>query len=298
MNHLIAQYSSSEDDAESPVRTGPAHSSLSGSVHSHEPAASEPETQDAVDDFEEQLRLLQQEIHDAGANPDSAQDTPAVDPSFASSATSNFNSVGEQDDASDSNLHAGSAAKPQSPEPQFTRHSSLEDLMNDPALETKTSKIKNLLLHHGLIRQELDVSPLDATRPQSEPGQELIEKIILWTNLREKNLYFNTRLLNTHAFRNPLIMNKMMDFMELDGHGTLLSKVMYDPKELASWPDYAFLGTTSRTALTTVNRKPPTASGSSQERKIDFQKASVSSQAPKKQGKREREFSFGPRKRI
>lgn len=76
-----------------------------------------------------------------------------------------------------------------------------------PAIESiMASKVKAILLEQGLITdREFKKAPNPDIR-----DSDLTEKIIKWTELRAKGLTFNDRLLSTHAFRNPSIMNKAL----------------------------------------------------------------------------------------
>jgi hypothetical protein len=62
-------------------------------------------------------------------------------------------------------------------------------------------------------------------------------KIETWLRLRDAGQHFNARLAKNHTFRNPLIMEKMIDFMELDPDGSKLKKSLFDPAGIKLLPD-------------------------------------------------------------
>jgi hypothetical protein len=51
-----------------------------------------------------------------------------------------------------------------------------------------------------------------------------------WKSLMNQGLYFNDRLENTPAFRNPSIISKLIDFLGVDEFGTNLDPKVFDPK--------------------------------------------------------------------
>jgi HCNGP-like protein len=90
---------------------------------------------------------------------------------------------------------------------------------NDEIPQTTTQKIAKILRSQGLIKKRT----FDYSLPCSTELQTKIEK---WTELKNEGLTFNNRLENTHAFKNPSIMSKMISFLELDPYATCLNKVV------------------------------------------------------------------------
>ncbi|KAJ3322214.1 hypothetical protein HDV06_003274 [Boothiomyces sp. JEL0866] len=107
-----------------------------------------------------------------------------------------------------------------------------EELNKNEDPDTNAFKVKHILQKQEVLEHHKIPTVTE------ECPDELLNKIILWTDLREKGMYFNGRLRNTHAFRNPLIMNKMIQFMELDQYGTEFKKDVFDPKALLKLPSY------------------------------------------------------------
>ncbi|KAJ3311784.1 hypothetical protein HDV04_003796 [Boothiomyces sp. JEL0838] len=97
---------------------------------------------------------------------------------------------------------------------------------------TNAFKVKHILQKQGMLEHH------KIPNVTEEPSEELLNKIILWTDLMERGMHFNERLRNTHAFRNPRIMNKMIEFMELDQYGTEFKKDIFDPQVLLKLPSY------------------------------------------------------------
>jgi hypothetical protein len=111
------------------------------------------------------------------------------------------------------------------------------EVVDETRQATITERIASILQKQGYVASHL---PKGTSSP---PDDALVEKIALWTSVREKGLHFNQRLLNTHAFCNPLIMNKMISYMELDENGTNYSSSMLDPTTILALPDYTTLST-------------------------------------------------------
>lgn len=84
--------------------------------------------------------------------------------------------------------------------------------------QTTTQKIFKILHSKKLISKKM----FDYTAPCLSELQSKIEK---WTELKNEGLTFNNRLENTHAFRNPSIMSKMISFLELDPYASNMRKV-------------------------------------------------------------------------
>jgi hypothetical protein len=63
-------------------------------------------------------------------------------------------------------------------------------------------------------------------------------KMEKWTELRRNGTSFNGALMNNKGFRNPSIMNKLIEFLELDEYGSNYPKEEYDPR---GFPPESFL---------------------------------------------------------
>jgi hypothetical protein len=112
------------------------------------------------------------------------------------------------------------------------------EIVDETREATVTEKVALILRKQGYVASNLpkETSP--------NPDDPLVEKIALWSSVREQGLHFNQRLLNTHAFCNPLIMNKMISYMELDENGTNFPAPILDPATVLALPSYTSLGDT------------------------------------------------------
>ncbi|KAI8920927.1 HCNGP-like protein-domain-containing protein [Powellomyces hirtus] len=63
--------------------------------------------------------------------------------------------------------------------------------------------------------------------PYNCPNSAKIEK---WLHLKAAGMRFNDRLEQTHAFRNPSIMSKLIEYLGLDELGSNFPSHIYDPK--------------------------------------------------------------------
>jgi hypothetical protein len=113
----------------------------------------------------------------------------------------------------------------------------IPEIIDETRGETVVDKVYSLMHQQGALSLGLPMS----IRPDAE--DPLQQKIQLWIDLREKGLYFNERLLNTHEFCNPLIMDKMISYMELDQYGTNLDEEELNPTEILSLPSFEQLST-------------------------------------------------------
>ena len=202
-----------------------------------EPQESEPLEED---EFEREYRLLNESIQEE------ERIQIHVD-SMKSSPKSNFNSFQSIDPSADTPAIHPSAADIDTP----TINTPTIDTptINTPTIGTPidgvssstTQKVRNILSSQKWL--EMDSLPQDLNLVHTSFSSQMQDKILNWHALRkEKGLYFNERLLNTLEFRNPKIMNKMLEFMNLDAHASNLSTLMYDPSSVASWPHYQELG--------------------------------------------------------
>lgn len=99
--------------------------------------------------------------------------------------------------------------------------------------ESTTQKVHALLKKQGLLDSKIPTSTIDNT-----PSEELTKKISLWTQLKESGTNFNQRLLNTHQFRNPLIMSKMLGFFDLDPNGSNFNQRLFDLANINKLPNH------------------------------------------------------------
>lgn len=66
--------------------------------------------------------------------------------------------------------------------------------------------------------------------PEMPVDPELQAKMEKWTQLRNSGTSFNRALMNNAAFRNPGIMGKLIEFLDLDEYGSNYPKEEHDPR--------------------------------------------------------------------
>nr|KAJ3421954.1 hypothetical protein HK105_001721 [Polyrhizophydium stewartii] len=109
-------------------------------------------------------------------------------------------------------------------------------------------RLRHELVRQALVRQGyIDAAHLDLRTPEQlaehqaahgrQPTQAMQERIERFTALRSRGVFLNDRLVGTHSFRNPSIMSKLIEFLELDEAGTNLEPSVYDPR---AFPKQAF----------------------------------------------------------
>ncbi|KAI9017810.1 HCNGP-like protein-domain-containing protein [Gaertneriomyces semiglobifer] len=80
------------------------------------------------------------------------------------------------------------------------------------------------------------------------------QKVARFLSLKAQGMHFNDRLMRTHAFRNPSIMSKMIEFLGLDETGSNYVKDVFDPKR---WPKEAFYDEMLKTQPAPAPAPPP-----------------------------------------
>ncbi|KAJ3175394.1 SAP30-binding protein [Geranomyces variabilis] len=118
-----------------------------------------------------------------------------------------------------------SAAAPNAANPHPPSHL----LPSDPECETPAAKLARLLR-----------PPPGTVLPPEPPGDAdpaIQAKISKWLDLKASGMVFNDRLEATHAFRNPSITSKMIEYLGLDERGSNFSKDVYNP---AGFPPEAY----------------------------------------------------------
>ncbi|KAJ3163118.1 SAP30-binding protein [Geranomyces michiganensis] len=91
----------------------------------------------------------------------------------------------------------------------------------DPESETPAEKLTRLLRSPPGV-----VLPPE---PDGEADPAIQAKISRWLELKASGMVFNDRLESTHAFRNPSITSKMIEYLGLDERGSNFSKEIYNP---------------------------------------------------------------------
>ncbi|KAL2757518.1 hypothetical protein ACRALDRAFT_1068084 [Sodiomyces alcalophilus JCM 7366] len=127
-----------------------------------------------------------------------------------------------------------------------------EDLASQPDAPSSPYSANRALLRHLTLptHPDLDIPP----SPPRSPPPGLNEKFEKFLDLKRKNVHFNSKLANSSALRNPSLMDKLIDFIELgpeEGSSgdvnyrrqyvTTLSPDVWDPTGPA-FPDWAFRG--------------------------------------------------------
>ncbi|KAI9033266.1 HCNGP-like protein-domain-containing protein [Hyaloraphidium curvatum] len=66
--------------------------------------------------------------------------------------------------------------------------------------------------------------------PEGAVDPQLQAKMEKWTQLKREGTSFNKALMNNKAFRNPSIMNKLIEFLDLDQFGSNFPPDSFDPR--------------------------------------------------------------------
>ncbi|TPX62322.1 hypothetical protein PhCBS80983_g00556 [Powellomyces hirtus] len=91
--------------------------------------------------------------------------------------------------------------------------------------------------------------------PYNCPNSAKIEK---WLHLKAAGMRFNDRLEQTHAFRNPSIMSKLIEYLGLDELGSNFPSHIYDPK---AFSEDAFFDRIAHRQATDRPPPPPAVQG-------------------------------------
>jgi hypothetical protein len=81
---------------------------------------------------------------------------------------------------------------------------------------------------------DLDIPP----SPPGSPPPAIDKKLQQFLELKKKGIHFNSKLEQSSALRNPSLMDKLMQFAEIEGrdqYGTTLSEDLWNPKALPKW---------------------------------------------------------------
>ncbi|KAI8824457.1 HCNGP-like protein-domain-containing protein [Fimicolochytrium jonesii] len=99
---------------------------------------------------------------------------------------------------------------------------------------TRSETLRALLRPAGFVDDdEMDIP----SEPDGEPNPITQAKIEKWLAIKASGTHFNDRLEQTHAFRNPSIMSKLIEYLDLDELGSNYPKDIFDPH---SFPKEAF----------------------------------------------------------
>jgi hypothetical protein len=117
----------------------------------------------------------------------------------------------------------------------------LQGLIDDKIVysPSETDKLQMLgyLLRNANILPDTMLIPTQS----GSPSPSLQTKIQKWTELKQQGISFNSRLLNTPAFLNPSITQKMIDFLEFTEYGSNYNVSIFDPMHFQH-VDYKNLG--------------------------------------------------------
>ena len=91
-------------------------------------------------------------------------------------------------------------------------------LLNDSVPVEMKSELYQILAQQALL------SGKEVSKPTMSLDEPLRKRILVWMNLKGHGKHFNEQLMGNHTFRNPMIMNKMVEFMQLDSTKTKLTK--------------------------------------------------------------------------
>lgn len=111
--------------------------------------------------------------------------------------------------------------------------------------------------------------------PTGSPVESTNAKFKQFLKLKQRGVHFNEKLVHSAAMRNPSLMQKLLDFAEIDEeeqYKTSLSNSLWNP---AAFPEYAFKEHLAKSQQKILKRKEEEKSNSQREN-IDFVSASTS----------------------
>ncbi|RDA84428.1 hypothetical protein CP532_2123 [Ophiocordyceps camponoti-leonardi (nom. inval.)] len=144
-----------------------------------------------------------------------------------------------------------------------------------PSDRTSSSVDDRALIHHLTLPTvpDLDIPP----SPPGSPPSRTSKSFEQFLQLKKKGTHFNAKLDQSTSLRNPSIMDKLMDFAELEGlkqYETTLSPDLWNP---AAFPEAAFYDRLRKTRERIVKeREDERASGS--RTTIDFVPSTTTSE--------------------
>ncbi|KND01481.1 uncharacterized protein SPPG_03282 [Spizellomyces punctatus DAOM BR117] len=127
-------------------------------------------------------------------------------------------------------------------------HQGITEPVDDIAIAEAEAKLRQLLKPPPIEGEENSGIPPE---PDDEADEATQAKIAKWLDLKGSGMHFNARLEQTHAFRNPSIMSKLIEYLGLDETGSNYPKEIYDPH---GFPEEAFF---DRIAHKQATERPP-----------------------------------------
>ncbi|KAI8910269.1 HCNGP-like protein-domain-containing protein [Gorgonomyces haynaldii] len=116
--------------------------------------------------------------------------------------------------------------------------------------DPKLVQVRQLLVKRGYLPQQPKRNRYIA---DGLPDPNLESKLNKWMDLKKQGLHLVERLEGTHAFRNPSIISKMVEYTGLTEYGTNYSKYHYDPNR---FPDNVYYEALEKEQSTIRTQKP------------------------------------------
>ncbi|CAM1506758.1 Fc.00g063990.m01.CDS01 [Cosmosporella sp. VM-42] len=114
-----------------------------------------------------------------------------------------------------------------------------EPLINEP--DSTQAPLSPYSANRALLRDLTLPSVPNMDIPPSPPGSPLAganKKFEQFLELKKKGVHFNAKLEQSVALKNPSLMDKLMDFVEIDNrsqYSTTLSTDLWDPNAFPEW---------------------------------------------------------------
>ncbi|KAI8910502.1 HCNGP-like protein-domain-containing protein [Entophlyctis helioformis] len=114
-------------------------------------------------------------------------------------------------------------------------------IQDDEQDQTRLARMRQILLSQGYLAPDyashfppepLAATASTATSTSTPTPASLADRLGRFRDLRSRGVYLNDRLVHTHAFRNPAIMSKLIEYLQLDEAGSNFPKATFDPAGL------------------------------------------------------------------
>ncbi|KAH6575463.1 hypothetical protein BASA50_005494 [Batrachochytrium salamandrivorans] len=158
-----------------------------------------------------------------------------------------------------------------------------------------SDQLRDILISQGYLNAGFAENTTETC--YEEPNLALKSKIVKFLELRSRGVYLNDRLVSTHAFRNPSIMRKLIEFLELDEIGSNFSIQAYNPHGFPPEAFYKDLAKAQENKPISVRPFPTTAAAAT-ELAIESSKRFVSALSTNTEGRSSQAEGTGARKRV
>ncbi|RDL34618.1 HCNGP-domain-containing protein [Venustampulla echinocandica] len=156
----------------------------------------------------------------------------------------------------------------------------LPELMDDDQ-EPRTAPQSPYSANRALLRDLTLPTTPNYDIPASPPGSPVAStnaKFKHFLELKRQGVHFNEKLARSSAVKNPSLMQKLMDFSDIDEVGqysTTLSKDIWDP---VAFPEYAYKEELAKSQQKILKRKEEEKTGGRRET-VDFVSSSISGES-------------------